>query len=204
MITKLMKLAEIRPAEYNPRVTLQEGDTEYKALKNSIDRFGLVEPLIVNERDNTIIGGHQRYNVLKANGVEETEVILVDLDEQQEKTLNISLNKIEGDWDTYKLEAVLKEIDKGDISFTGFSEEEIANIIGLNSEEKIEEIIDEPNSYDATIDNETGEKEEHEFDIYMSFPNKVMAEEFLNKERINVEINDRLRSAVVRMEDYGC
>lgn len=116
METGIWKLSEIVPAEYNPRVELKSGDTEYEALTNSISRFGLVEPLIVNKRNNILIGGHQRLNVLKEMGVEETEVIIVDLPEEQEKQLNVSLNKIEGDWDMYKLEEVLKEIDADDIA----------------------------------------------------------------------------------------
>lgn len=54
MECKVMRLADIVPAEYNPRVTLTEADFEYKALKASIDEFGLVVPLVVNERTGTL------------------------------------------------------------------------------------------------------------------------------------------------------
>lgn len=68
MNTKVMKLADIKPAGYNPRVRLTEADHEYKALKASIDEFGLVVPLIVNERTGTLVSGHQRFNVMLAEG----------------------------------------------------------------------------------------------------------------------------------------
>ena len=45
MESKVMRLEDIKPAEYNPRVRLTEVDHEYKALKASIDEFGLVVPL---------------------------------------------------------------------------------------------------------------------------------------------------------------
>ena len=73
METKVMRLSEIKPAEYNPRVKLSEKDFEYKALRESITQFGLVVPLIVNERTGNLVGGHQRLSVLLEQGVEETE-----------------------------------------------------------------------------------------------------------------------------------
>ena len=71
METKIMKLTDIQPADYNPRVKLTETDFEYKALKTSIDTFGLVVPLIVNKKTGTLISGHQRLNVMLKNGIEE-------------------------------------------------------------------------------------------------------------------------------------
>ena len=61
-----MRLAEIVPAAYNPRVTLTEKDFEYQALRASIDEFGLVVPLIVNRQTGTLVSGHQRLNVMLA------------------------------------------------------------------------------------------------------------------------------------------
>lgn len=84
MESKVMRLEDIKPAEYNPRVRLTEVDHEYKALKASIDEFGLVVPLIVNERTGTLVSGHQRLNVMLAEGVEETEVVIVDMEPDSE------------------------------------------------------------------------------------------------------------------------
>ena len=64
METRVIKLADIKPAPYNPRVQLTPKDQEYKALDASIEENGLVLPLIVNIRDNCLIGGHQRLSVL--------------------------------------------------------------------------------------------------------------------------------------------
>ena len=65
METAIMKLEDISPADYNPRKTLKPGDQEYESLKNSLDRFGLAEPLIYNKRTGTLISGHQRLMSLK-------------------------------------------------------------------------------------------------------------------------------------------
>ena len=84
MPTKVMKLKDIIPAEYNPRQDLQKGDFEYDRLKDSIDKLGFVKPLVVNSRNNVLISGHQRLKILLEKGVQETEVMVVDLDEENE------------------------------------------------------------------------------------------------------------------------
>ena len=64
MNIKRIKLADVKPAAYNPRRQLKPGEKEYEALKASISRWSLVEPLVVNLRTGNLVGGHQRYNVL--------------------------------------------------------------------------------------------------------------------------------------------
>jgi len=110
MEVRRMKVNEINPAPYNPRIDLKPGDPEYEALKKSIERFGLVDPLIWNKRTNRLVGGHQRLKVLKDLGYETADVVVVDLPESVEKTLNIALNNIQGDWEETKLEALLAEL----------------------------------------------------------------------------------------------
>ena len=137
MESKVMRLEDIKPAEYNPRVRLTEVDHEYKALRASIDEFGLVVPLIVNERTGTLVSGHQRLNVMLAEGVEETEVVIVDMEPEREKALCIALNKISGQWDYGALADILEELRDSpvDILATGFSDDEIADLLGELQEE---------------------------------------------------------------------
>lgn len=94
-------------AEYNPRVELMPGDDEYEKLKRNIDRFGVVVPVIWNKRTNRVVSGHQRLTVLMNEGVTETDVSVVDLDETAEKQLNIAMNKVTGEWDEVKLKELL-------------------------------------------------------------------------------------------------
>lgn len=91
--TERRKLADLKAAEYNPRKALTPDDAEYQKIRRSIEEFGYVDPIIINE-DGTIIGGHQRATVLKDLGYQEVDVVVVALDKQREKALNIALNKI--------------------------------------------------------------------------------------------------------------
>ncbi len=117
----------IKAAKYNPRKNLKPGDAEYEKLKRSIEEFGYVEPVIWNKRTGNIVGGHQRYKVLTALGYNEIDCVVLDIDEQKEKALNIALNKISGEFDIPLLSELLKDIgDNGfDVSLTGFDMAEI-------------------------------------------------------------------------------
>jgi len=108
MNIKKMKLAELKPAPYNPR-TISEA--ALRGLSASIKRFGLVEPIIVNKRSGNVVGGHQRLKVLESEGVKETQVVIVDLDEAEEKALNVALNNqaIAGDF-TADIQALIDEL----------------------------------------------------------------------------------------------
>lgn len=125
-----IQVSKLIPATYNPRKDLKPNDEEYIKIKNSIENFGFVSPLVVN-KDMTVIGGHQRLKVLIELGYTEIECIIVDLDKTSEKALNIALNKIQGDWDEEKLENLLKELktENFDLEITGFNSEEINDLL---------------------------------------------------------------------------
>lgn len=122
-------LSELRPAEYNPRKALTPEDKEYQDIKRSIEKFGYVDPIIINS-DGTVIGGHQRLTVLTDMGYETADVVVVDLDKDDEKALNIALNKITGEWDEIKLKDLLLDLDLNeyDLANTGFSAVEIEDL----------------------------------------------------------------------------
>lgn len=61
-------VSRIKPAVYNPRKDLKPDDTEYRRLVRSLDEFGCVEPLVWNQRTGNLVGGHQRFKVLVAQG----------------------------------------------------------------------------------------------------------------------------------------
>lgn len=91
-------ISRLIPADYNPRRISNEAK---QGLSKSIERYGLVQEIVVNSRSGNIVGGHQRVTVLKESGVTEVPVVWVDLDEAEEKALNITLNnpKIAGEYD---------------------------------------------------------------------------------------------------------
>ncbi|MBQ5521519.1 MAG: DNA modification methylase [Oscillospiraceae bacterium] len=121
---------DLLPADYNPRKDLQPGDTEYEKLKRSIEQFGYVEPVIWNKQTGRVVGGHQRLKVLIDSGITEVDVVVVDMNTEKEKALNIALNKISGEWDTDKLALVIADLQGADfdVSLTGFEPEELDDL----------------------------------------------------------------------------
>ena len=121
---------DLLPADYNPRKDLQPGDPEYEKLKRSIEQFGYVEPVIWNKQTGRVVGGHQRLKVLIDSGITEVDVVVVDMNTEKEKALNIALNKISGEWDTDKLALVIADLQGADfdVSLTGFDPEELDDL----------------------------------------------------------------------------
>jgi len=130
MLIEKKKISQLLPADYNPRKDLKPGDAEYDKLKRSLDQFGYVDPIIWNKDTGRVVGGHQRLKVLKDEGIEEVECVVVDLDEEHEKALNIALNKISGEWDKDKLALLITDLQGTDldISLTGFDQSELDDL----------------------------------------------------------------------------
>ncbi len=152
MNIQMVPISKINPAEYNSRVDLQPDDPRYQRIKKSMTNFGYIDPIIWNSRTGNLVGGHQRLKILKAQGLLEVEVSVVDLPLEKEKQLNIGLNKIQGDWDEEKLANLFKDLEAVpdiDITLTGFDLPEIDEIMDrhlrleeddYNFEEAIERI----------------------------------------------------------------
>lgn len=221
MPTKVMRLEDIIPAEYNPRQDLQKGDFEYDRLKDSIDTLGFVKPLVVNIRNNVLVSGHQRLKILLENGVTETEVMIVDLDDEKEKLLNIAMNRIEGDWEWSKLESLLKEFSADELSVTGFTLAEIESIFEMNAEDAgsiyapgveeddtdAEDYYEEDADYEGeeTLDDGAASPMDNTpCTVYLSFSDKEAAENWLASQGIDRKF-DRSQNIIVRMEgtEYG-
>jgi len=130
------KLAELKPSPYNPRTISKD---QLERLKDSIEKFDLVEPIIWNKQTGHVVGGHQRLKVLQSLDRKETEVVVVDLKDSEEKALNLALNKISGEWDFDKLKEVILEIDTGEfpIELTGFDYDELSDLIDYSKDEII-------------------------------------------------------------------
>ena len=141
---KKLKINALIPASYNPRKKLKPGDAEYEKIKNSITEFGYVDPIIVNS-DMTIIGGHQRWSVLKALGYDEVDCVVIEIDKTKEKALNIALNKVTGEWNKELLADLIKDLQSldYDVSMTGFEPPEIDELFNdVHSKETKEDDFD--------------------------------------------------------------
>lgn len=127
---------QLNAAPYNPRKDLRPGDPEFEKLRRSIEEFGYVEPLIWNQQTGNVVGGHQRLKVLRHLGYTEVDCVVLDIDEQKEKALNVALNKISGDWDIPLLTSLLKDLDSRgfDATITGFDISEMSDLFDDTSE----------------------------------------------------------------------
>ena len=85
------RIEDLQAAAYNPRTI---SDEALAGLTKSIERFGCVEPIIVNVRGgrNRIVGGHQRAKALLATGIVKAMCVTVSCTDAEEKLLNVTLN----------------------------------------------------------------------------------------------------------------
>jgi len=120
---------------------LKPGDPEYEKLKRSIEQFGYVEPVIWNKTTGKVVGGHQRLKVLLDMGISEVECVVIEMDEEKEKALNIALNKISGEWDKNKLALLITDLQGADfdISLTGFETAEIEDLFDATNKKDVKE-----------------------------------------------------------------
>jgi DNA modification methylase len=125
---------ELRASEYNPRKHSKEQSDQ---LKESIKRFGMVDPVICNsapERKNIIIGGHFRTEIAKELGMTTVPVVYVQIaDINKEKELNLRLNKNTGEFDL----DLLAEFDEAFLVDIGFDSQDLDEIFPV--EENIEQ-----------------------------------------------------------------
>lgn len=215
MNIKRIKLADVKPAAYNPRRQLKPGEKEYEALKASISRWSLVEPLVVNLRTGNLVGGHQRYNVLLDLGHTEAEAAVVDLDEKQEKLLNVALNRIEGQWDYEKLQDLFEEFSAEDIFATGYSDGELKTLFGGEDEDPTDLYQDDPEPEEdddvedpaAWQDDEEDEEDEDpdflgaSWVVTLTFRSSRDAQRWIDRMGYDATAKAGKKTTVIRMEE---
>lgn len=123
-----VRVSDLKPSQYNPR---KWSETALNQLKRSIEKFGLVEPIICNyapNRKGIIVGGHMRLQAIKSLGYEYIPVVWVNIpDIEREKELNLRLNKNQGEWDWN----LLLNFNETFLSDVGFSSEELDEIFKI-------------------------------------------------------------------------
>lgn len=120
---RVLPISDLKPAPYNPRRALAPASPAYRKLRASIVAFGLVEPLVWNERTGHVVGGNARLRVLAELGATEVPVSVVRLSGAREKALNVVLNNQEAQsrYDPAKLADVLTELEPlPELELTGF------------------------------------------------------------------------------------
>ena len=148
---RIFKVSEIVPADYNPRKINKKS---MKGLTKSLDKFGYLQDIIVNIRDqkNKIVGGHQRLTALGLPPDEEIECTIVDLSDIQEKALNIALNNkhISGEY-TEELKDILSDLSANFEDFEELNFDDLAVEFDFNFEEEppgdgdnVPEVVEDP------------------------------------------------------------
>tara|TARA_R110002012_G_C11455055_1_gene592160 strand:- start:47 stop:553 length:507 start_codon:yes stop_codon:yes gene_type:complete len=138
MKIKDIELSKLKPATYNPRQITKK---QVKDLMASIEKFGIIDPLIINS-DFTIVGGHQRFAILNEASKRvdwedppKVPCVILDLSKEDERELNIRLNKNTGDWD---FDILGNEFEIQELKEWGFKEIELGlNIDKIKQEEDI-------------------------------------------------------------------
>ena len=182
-----IKLIDLELADYNPR---QISDNNIDKLRNSIHSFGFVDPIIINLKNNRIVGGHQRYKVLMEDYDNNKELNIYKLgdigwvfpdediiikSEEDEKALNISLNQnnLMGEWDNEKLKDIFKDLNDVDfdLELTGFDDFEIDFFLDDDYETfNYQHLLDEDDEKPDEPENKT--EEETSEDTISSFEQK--------------------------------
>ena len=195
-----MNISKLNPAEYNPRKDLQPGDAEYEKLKRSMEQFGYVEPVVWNKTTGRVIGGHQRLKILVDMGLNEVDCVVVEINEEREKALNIALNKINGEWDTDKLAMLISDLQGSDfdVSLTGFDEDELADLFEKSEEREVKE-----DEFDLTAELEKASFVEHG-DIWIVGRHRLMCGDATSREDVSMLMDGKRANLVVTDPPYNC
>lgn len=198
MEIKELSLKDLKPATYNPRKKLKKGDKEYEKIKQSLLKFGYVDPIIVNE-DLTVIGGHQRLTVLKDLDYETAKCVIVDLPKEDEKALNIALNKITGQWDEALLADLLLDLQESDfnLDLTGFEPPEIDDILSNVHDKELSEV-----EFDVEEELKKPTVSRHG-DIWQLGKHRVICGDSTKAETYKQLLNDRKANLVVTDPPYN-
>jgi ParB-like chromosome segregation protein Spo0J len=169
--TILKPIKELMPAGYNPRTISKQAK---KGLSNSIDKFGLVQPIVWNKRTGNIVGGHQRLYDLTEKGAEVTDVVEVNLTLDEEKALNIALNHkgIQGE----------------------FIEEEIGLLVDSIGDTKLIEDLDLSSLKDKHVWHDDLESDDNE--IVISDAVKIKIELRIPEEAVREEIRQSIQDII--------
>lgn len=194
MQIEVIPFSSVIPDDYNPRKELNSDDTEYQRIKNSMDAFGYIEPMVYNIRTGHIVGGHQRLKIMQARGLTEAEMSVVDLDDNEEKLLNLRLNKIKGRWDEDALTELLSQFTIDEALLTGFGSDELSVILAQNDDLDMDAFDFEPEP--------TGAAEELDganWVIILKFQNKDDARQWCEEHGYPKAVKKNSMNSVIRV-----
>lgn len=187
--TSIVEIEKIIEAEYNPREITEK---QFNELKLSIEKFGFIEPIIVNKhphRENILIGGHQRLRVAKFLGMPTVPAVFVELNEDEEKELNIRLNANGGSWNWDK---IANEWDYDVLKGWGL------NI--PNPSFDMPELLDD--ATESAKDSEVVKGDRTEFIIDLSVEHRAELVEVINRIKLDNDLTDTEDALIVLVRSY--
>ena len=203
------KLKDLIPSEYNPRKSTKQQE---KALSESLQKYGCVEPIIVNEyqpkdkdgniiesesRYNIIIGGHFRVRELLKLKVEEVECVIVNLNLEQEKELNIRLNSNTGEWN---FDLLLSNFNTDELESWGFNSDELDKLSFKTEEDKVNELIDDSEDLPEET---TKEPKTKLGDLFYLGEHRLLCGDSVNEDQVKLLINNKKADLVITDPPYN-
>jgi len=184
-----ISIEKLIEAEYNPRDITEK---QFEELKLSIEKFGFVEPIIVNqhpERKNIVIGGHQRLRVARFLGMPQVPAVFVELDEVEERELNIRLNANGGSWNWDK---IANEWDYDSLKSWGLN-------IPSPSFDMPELLSD---ATESAKDSEVVKGDRTEFIIDLSVEHRAELVEVINRIKLDNDLTDTEDALIILVRSY--
>ena len=137
---QMVAVSKLVPYVNNARTHSAE---QIMKLRSSLREFGFINPVIIDS-DYNVIAGHGRIMAAKEEGLKEVPCVLVDyLTESQKKAYILSDNRMAMDagWDEELLRIEIESLqaDGFDIGFTGFDENELADLFGTDDTSDIKD-----------------------------------------------------------------
>jgi len=192
---------KLKPAKYNPRKDLKPGDPAYEKIKRSLDDFGYVDPVIWNEVTGNIISGHQRQKILKAQGATEIDCVVVHIENpQDEKAMNIALNKAVGEWEPVALADLLSDLQTSgyDLDATGFDTAEINDLFSqVHDKDVADDDFDVDKAIEAPAFVEDG-------DIWLLGRHRLMCGDSTQSADVGLLMNGKKANLCITDPPYGC
>lgn len=193
MKIEYVPIADLQFADYNPRAASKK---EAQELKKSLERFGFVEPVVVNsdqKRKNIIIGGHFRVRTAKDLGIKEVPVHYIKIsDEKKERELNLRLNKNLGHWDAQ----LLVEFDENMLLDVGF---EAGELDAMFADLKLEE----DNDKDDEVPEVAEESKTQIGEIWQLGRHRIMCGDATNPEHVKALMNEQKADVVFTDPPYN-
>ena len=129
---EMLKVSEIMAHPKNPRVHPEE---LLQKLERSIREFGWTNPVLVSQ-DGVLLAGHARVKAAERLGIVEIPAVRLPLTGEKADAYLIADNRLQDDstWDEKVLAGLIGELAGVDLTVTGFTSAELAEIVAANYE----------------------------------------------------------------------